>query len=83
MASNDEESEDEDGGDVDEEGNEVKKSKLKKEKKRSVWNFFEMFFVDHVRMACNYVLFCRRRKRVQEEGDENAPKKKRFVMECL
>lgn len=45
--------------------------------------FFEMFFVDHVRMACNYVLFCRRRKRIQEEGDENAPKKKRFVMECL
>ena len=37
-----------------------------------------MFFVDLVRMACNYGLFCRRRKRVQEEGDENAPKKKRF-----
>lgn len=86
MASNDEESEDEDGGDVDEEGNEVKKSKLKKEKKekkRLVWNFFRDFFVDHVRMACNYGLFCRRRKRIQEEGDENAPKKKRFVMECL
>lgn len=45
--------------------------------------FFEMFFGDHVRMACNYGLFCRRRKRIQEEGDENAPKKKRFVMECL
>lgn len=36
VVSNDEESEDEDGGDVDEEGNEVKKLKFKKEKKRLV-----------------------------------------------